>query len=192
MFYVKVLDLSKTYQMPFAVCRSDVWLSRSEEGRKETPYGPESNLSEPARTYRVKGLFGIRLAAISWLLLSANSSNFIIISRSGHRMVFEYAVIHFNAAPPDDGMEVVSTAWFADQGEEACYWPPGSRFTASKLAARHVRPDPAKWTLYKDIRVLGRAGMYEIVKMHFRTLYSNLIFSIYLVFRRSVLHIVHD
>ena len=51
-FYVKVVDLSTTYQMPFAVCRSDVWFSRS-EGGAENPPRPESNLSEPVRN-RVK------------------------------------------------------------------------------------------------------------------------------------------
>ena len=34
MFYVKVVDLSMTYQIPLAVCRFDVWYLRSEGGRK--------------------------------------------------------------------------------------------------------------------------------------------------------------
>ena len=45
MFYVKVVDLSTTYWMLFAVCRSDVWFFISEGCRKGPR--PESNLSEP-------------------------------------------------------------------------------------------------------------------------------------------------
>ena len=52
MFDIKVVDLSTTYQMPFAVGRFDVWFSRS-EGAEKAPRS-ESNLSEPARN-RVKG-----------------------------------------------------------------------------------------------------------------------------------------
>ena len=51
MFYVKIVDLSTTvtYQIPFAVCRSDVWFLISEGGPKsgKGPRG-ESNPSEPA------------------------------------------------------------------------------------------------------------------------------------------------
>ena len=35
MFYVKVVDLSTTYQMPLAVCRFDVWFFISEGGGAE-------------------------------------------------------------------------------------------------------------------------------------------------------------
>ena len=49
MFYVKVVDLLTTYQMPFAVCRSDVFFFISEGGPKRPPLRLESNLSEPAR-----------------------------------------------------------------------------------------------------------------------------------------------
>ena len=37
MFYVKLVDLSATYQMPFAVCRSDVCFLKSEGGLKGPP-----------------------------------------------------------------------------------------------------------------------------------------------------------
>ena len=37
MFYVKVVHLVSTYQMLFGVCRSDVWLLKSEGGPKRPP-----------------------------------------------------------------------------------------------------------------------------------------------------------
>ena len=46
-FFIKVVDLSTSYQMPFAVCRSNVCFLISEGGRKGPR--PESNLSKPAR-----------------------------------------------------------------------------------------------------------------------------------------------
>ena len=37
MFMLKVVDFSTPYQMPFAICRSDVWFFRSEGGPKRPP-----------------------------------------------------------------------------------------------------------------------------------------------------------
>ena len=47
MFYVKVVDLLTTYQMPFAVCRSDVWFFRSEGGGRKAPPAQNRTFQSP-------------------------------------------------------------------------------------------------------------------------------------------------
>ena len=62
MFSVKVVDLSTTYQMPFSACRSDVWFSRSEGGRKGPPAQNRTFQSPPGigLTHERKRLGSIR------------------------------------------------------------------------------------------------------------------------------------
>ena len=46
MFYVKVVDLATTYQIPFAVCRSYVWFLRY-EGAEKAPSAQNRAFQSP-------------------------------------------------------------------------------------------------------------------------------------------------
>ena len=47
MFWVKVVDLLATYQKLFAVCRSDVWLLKSEAGAEKAPPAQNRTFQSP-------------------------------------------------------------------------------------------------------------------------------------------------
>ena len=47
MFHAKFADLSTTYKMPFAICRSDVWFLIYERGPKRSPFAPNRTFQSP-------------------------------------------------------------------------------------------------------------------------------------------------